>query len=331
VSEVESLLRSGVDVDLQNERGQTALHIAARRAQVETAALLMQCGASHEVEDTRGRQPLSRANVDARRERDEADMKRYDEEEHWWAEDRAYVTNNAFKHSPSLAAFCARPEIGELSDRYYGRASFFTRAVGMRYLPSSTRENDMFGWHHDLEDRRLKAMILLTDVGGNDQRMSYVKGSHALFHPYAMFFRNESSLAYCREHLGVAEVFEGTGEAGDVFFFDSNGTHRGNRRPDARIRDAFFFELGIDTSNVWGGDIPLLGSVGKETEGPDPFAVMRRTEKKWERPITRRFPTWIENLFEIEAWRTPVSRHSEIAPAESFGQATSTERSKPNK
>jgi hypothetical protein len=36
---------------------------------------------------------------------------------------------------------------------------------------------------------------------------------------------------------------------------------------------------------------------------PDPFREMRRAEKKWARPVTRRFPTWVENLFAIEAWR----------------------------
>jgi hypothetical protein len=40
--------------------------------------------------------------LDEKRERGEGVKQRYDEELHWWAEDRAYVSNNAFKYSAEL-------------------------------------------------------------------------------------------------------------------------------------------------------------------------------------------------------------------------------------
>ena len=162
---------------------------------------------------------------------------------------------------------------------------------------------DMFGWHHDLEDRRLKALVLLSDLSASGQVMRYVKRSHGLRHPYRMFFRNHVELSFCEKALGKLEIFETTGRAGDVFFFDSNGIHRGIRRPDAPVRDTFFVEYGIDTSNIWGGDPPreLVASLAVKDSAP--FAELLRAGRKWDHPVTRKHPTWIENLYAIDAWR----------------------------
>jgi hypothetical protein len=247
-------------------------------------------------------------SIDEKRARGEGEMKSYDEEEHWWAEDRAYVTNNAFKHSPGLTRFFCDPRLTALAEQYYGKHAFLTRGVAMRYLPHDARENDMFGWHHDLEERRLKALILLTDLDETDQVMSYVKGSHQLFHPYKMFFRNSADLRYCKKALGSVEILQTTGRAGDVFFFDSNGVHRGNRRREARVRDTFFVEYGIDTSNLWGGDPDQ--SLVAELTGQDhnPFKELMAAPRKWEKVTQRRRPTWLENLYEIDAWRSLEDR-----------------------
>ena len=241
--------------------------------------------------------------IDNRRAHGEAGMKTYDEEEHWWPEDLAYVSNNAFKYSRSLTAFCCGAELVELTDRYLGKRALITRGVAMRYLPQANRGTDMFGWHHDIEDRRIKAMVLLTQVDESDQAMSYVIGSHALYHPYEMFLRNTSSLEYCQEKLGKVEIRHTIGKPGDVFIFDSNGTHRGNRRPDARVRDTFFVEYNTDASNIWGGDVQADVFDGLAFPNGNPFTDLMSAEKKWTRPVTRTHPTWIENLPRIETWR----------------------------
>ncbi len=369
---IAELLDRGAPIDARNARGQTALHVAARCSRLESAAYLLVRGASHRLEDDRGRRPLDRSNadpetlhgirqiyrrtplveddrlalefgpatepwlaqlrregivripglvpegelaamrndfegfirvLDRERELGRADKRSYDEEEHWWPEDRAFITNNAFKHAPSLARFCCDPRLTAVAQSYYGRHAFITRGVAMRYLPLEERHKDMFGWHHDLEDRRLKALVLLTDLPATGQVMSYVKGSHALRHPYRMFFRNEVALADCERALGTIEIFETTGRAGDVFFFDSNGIHRANRRPDAPVRDTFFVEYGIDTSNIWGGDPPRELVEGLATPENAPFAELLAAGRKWERNLTRKLPTWVENLHEIDAWR----------------------------
>ena len=172
----------------------------------------------------------------------------------------------------------------------------------MRYLPDVAKDRDMFGWHHDQEDRRLKLLILLTDVGLKDQHMSYVCGSHRLYHPYEMFLNNRCSLAYCRNKLGSIEVFKVLGRAGDIFLFDSNGAHRGNRRPGGAVRDTFFVEYSGDRSDIWGGDIPAGALDGLDLSNGNPFGSFVVAEKKWERPVTRQSTTWAENLPDVCSW-----------------------------
>jgi len=226
----------------------------------------------------------------------------YDEEESWWPQDRAYISNNAFKYSPRLVNCCRREELLDLVRAYIGITPIITRGVAMRYLPDEEKHTDMFGWHHDMEDRRLKVLILLTDVGMSDQNMSYVRGSHALYHPLQMFYENTCSLEYCQQQLGDVEIIHATGQAGDVFLFDSNGAHRGNRRPHGAVRDTFFIEFTSDPSDIWGGDLPA-GSCGEHPpSADDPFAKFQGAEKKWHQPIIRKTPAWVENLPDVACW-----------------------------
>lgn len=228
--------------------------------------------------------------------------KHYDEEEHVWEKDRAFVCNNAFKYSPQFVKLCCREELSGLANRYLARPAFVTRGVAMRYWPSKPTDNDMFGWHHDIEDSRLKVMILLTDVTSEGMAMTYVLRSHKMYHPYKMFFENTSSLDYCQQHMSEIEIFTAKGQAGDLFLFDSNGTHRGNRKETASIRDVFLVEYTTEKSDVWGGDINPQAFEGIDFRGHNPFEFMTRVVKKWKKPKTRKEPTWIENLPHVERW-----------------------------
>lgn len=227
----------------------------------------------------------------------------YDEEENWWPNDRAYISNNAFKYSSLLVKLCCRPELLEVVHGYVGTGAIVTRGVAMRYLPDEEKHSDMFGWHHDMEERRLKMLILLTDVGPADQHMSYVRGSHAFYHPLDMYYENTCSLEYCRQRLGDVEIIHATGQAGDVFLFDSNGAHRGNRKPAGATRDTFFIEYSTDRSDVWGGDLPE-GCPDELARTPGhPFTEFITAAKKWDAPVTRSAPAWIENLAHVTRWR----------------------------
>lgn len=242
------------------------------------------------------------AGLEARLARGEGEYRHYDEEEHYWAKDRAYVSNNAFKHSADLLALACHRELLDAARLYVGKPPIIQRGLAMRYLPNQATSNDMFGWHHDMEEKRFKVMILLSDVGPEDQHMSYLLGSHRLFHPYKMFFRNPCGLDYCRPHLAELSIFDAVGRAGDIFVFDSNGAHRGNRRPTGGVRDVFLFELSADKSNVWGGDIDRALLADLSRRGSHPFGPMLAAQKKWAQPVTRAHPTWVENLPHVRRW-----------------------------
>jgi Ankyrin repeats (3 copies)/Phytanoyl-CoA dioxygenase (PhyH) len=241
-------------------------------------------------------------NLDNKMAAGDADFKHYDEEEHWWPKDHAYITNNAFKYSQQLIRFCCNPKLLEIARRFYGRDALIQRGVGMRYLSCERTDNNMFRWHHDMEEKRLKVMVLLTDVGEDDQCMSYALGTQKIFHPYRMFFSNACSLEYAGRHVDEIKIYDAVGKAGDVILFDTNGAHRGNRRPDAKVRDAFFVEFTTDTSNIWGGDIPANFFIDNPVSGANPFANMMSVPKKWDLPITRINPTWVTNLPYPERW-----------------------------
>ena len=243
------------------------------------------------------------AALEERVSRGEGLFQRYDEEEHWWDRDQAYISNNALKHCPTLAKLCCSPDLMTLSDAYFGASAFITRAVGMRYLPTDVRTNDMFGWHHDMEDKRLKLMVLLTDVTAADQSMSYALGTHRLRHPLNMFLRNAISLGHCRMALKRPIILQDTiGKAGDVFLFDSNGAHRGNRRPHASIRDALFVEYCTDTSDIWGADLNLNDPDNAEIRANPQLALIANTPKKWNLRVGRSAPTWVETLPHLAIW-----------------------------
>jgi hypothetical protein len=190
-------------------------------------------------------------HLEARRAQGTGLYKHYDEEEHFWEKDRAFVSNNAFRYSDALARFCCTPPLVEAAQLYLGRTPHIQRGGAMRYLPSPKTNNDMFGWHHDMEEKRFKIMLLLTGVGGSGQHMSFAAGSHRLMHPYEMFFSNTCSLEYCRDRMGDRPIVDAVGEAGDVFIFDSNGAHRGNRSEAADVRDVFMVEYTADCSHIW--------------------------------------------------------------------------------
>ncbi len=234
---------------------------------------------------------------------DGGEFHHYDEEMYYWPEDLAYISNNAFKHSAALARFCCTSPIVDVARLYLGKPSYIQRAVAMRYLPADVREREMFRFHHDIVERRLKVMVLLTDVGDDDQYMSYVEGTHELYHPYDMFFANACPTSYCEQRVGRLDVFTTTGRAGDVFLFDSNGAHCGNRSAGGRVRDAYFVEFIANGVPQIGGDIPPEVFDDEPLTETHPLYVMAHAPKRWDLPITRGpKPRWIMNLEKPEQW-----------------------------
>lgn len=57
-NEITSLIADGVDLNLQDKRGQTALHLASKNGHVETVILLLENGANVNLKDYAGWTPL---------------------------------------------------------------------------------------------------------------------------------------------------------------------------------------------------------------------------------------------------------------------------------
>ena len=58
--------------------------------------------------------------LDAKVARGEGCYRHYDEEEHFWEADTAYVCNNAFKYSAELVGVCRNPNVAAVVDAYSG-------------------------------------------------------------------------------------------------------------------------------------------------------------------------------------------------------------------
>jgi hypothetical protein len=216
----------------------------------------------------------------------------------------AFVFNNTVVLSPDLAEICRHPDLVETANHYLGRPAHIKCVYGMRYLPKEQPDSHQFGWHHDIEDRMLKVMLLLTDVPMDDQYMTYVSGTQTAFHPYSCFLRNPLSFEQVGVDTEAVRTVDTIGRAGDMFLFDTNGMHRGRRSLSA-VHDAVFIEFTADGNHdngrgsTLGVSTPWFG-----TNADDPLHIFRNLVPKWDRRADnpRTQTTWAESLPDPEAW-----------------------------
>jgi len=265
------------------------------------------------------------ADVDTLRANGKGVYGHYDEEGGYRKTQKYYVTNNAFKYSDRLVKVAACDLLCELARHYIAKPTHLRLAQAMRYesvrnsffsikrlktLQFKPFKADQFKWHHDLEDKQFKVMILLTNVGRRDQHMRYAVGTHMLFHPYERFQQNGLEELYCKQATGMRrlEIVNTTGKAGDAFAFDTNGMHAG-KRSFGKVRDAFFLGFTANKQNVWGADVSeeakrIVLEKDWSYIGNNPFERMLSAPKKWEIPenLQRTSPTWITRLYQPETW-----------------------------
>ena len=133
-----------------------------------------------------------------------------------------------FKHNPIFWEFVLDDIVLNILARYFGKVFTVNQMGASRYYPTDKRDFGSWQWHHDAWGRKVNVMLLLTDVGENDQYMTYMKGSHNLVHSLTKLrksrYRDEEV-----QNLPGCEPFKCLGKAGTVLIFDSNGFHRGNR------------------------------------------------------------------------------------------------------
>ncbi len=228
--------------------------------------------------------------LDRLRARGGGAKRHYDEELHDWPGDAARISNNALAEGTALATLACDPLLVDTARGYFGKPVCLNRALAMRYLPDAGSGRDMFRWHHDMEDRMVKVMILLTDVDEGDQYMTYVAGSHQQFRPLREFADNA-----VHGEVDADAVVRATGRAGDLYLFDPNGTHSANRRADGRQRDVFVLEYRCDAMGVYGGRVPR--ALARRAKDPaHPLAAMHAILPRYASGSLRVESAWRESL-----------------------------------
>lgn len=173
---------------------------------------------------------------------------------------KVFISHNPFRFSPLLTSLCCSKKLTDIINNYFGEKSYIRQGVALRYLPLNKHATCTDQWHHDGTGKAINVMMLLTDIGEGDQYMTYVERSHTIRHDYNHFFgRNmffSSSPAYAEKQLGEkVRIYKAQGKAGDIFVFNSNGTHSANRTLGA-IRDVFIVVYHTDTSSMWNFTLP---------------------------------------------------------------------------
>lgn len=236
-------------------------------------------------------------------------MKNYDEEDHFWVGEKAYVSNNAFKYSATLLELACSQCLYGLAEAYFGKPAHIQRAMAYRYLPEGVG-GGMFRPHHDMQDKLLKVMILLTEVGDRDQYMVYHAGTHHSFRAYENFFSNEVDV----ESEPGTGIEYAKGHPGDVILFNANGAHYANRTEGAPLRDVYILEYSADPAEITGGtlprDVPDYTSRGSR----HPLSLMSRTVPRWSLPFVRRKTSWLETLPFPGLWLARSPRIDDACP-----------------
>ena len=170
------------------------------------------------------------------------------------------VADTVFAHNPFIwdeifIKISLHPQILRLAQEYIGRKFYLQQSILSRYYPKKPGEFGSFQWHHDAWGKKLNVMFLFTDVGEEDQFMTYIKGSHQRFY----------NLERCRNSRftedEIDRLFTGfermkcIGKAGTIFLFDSNGMHRGNRSL-SRYRDSLITSFNAGRY-IWEFDLPI--------------------------------------------------------------------------
>lgn len=112
---------------------------------------------------------------------------------------------------------------------YFGRRIVLAES-SLEQLPPSDQVAGSYKWHFDIRGKQLKMMIMLSDVGEDGQHFSFVPGTHV-----RRSYLSQGESRFTDEDLKQngwwEKVVNCTGTIGTVLLFDTNGIHRGTRKP----------------------------------------------------------------------------------------------------
>jgi len=216
--------------------------------------------------------------------------------------EQAYYTTNPFKYSRELVDSCCNTKLTGIVNHYLQSNGYIYRAGGARILPKPDTGFGSFQWHHDAWGKSLNVMFVLSDIGDGDQAMTYVMGSHKLRHSFEKFMRSRLTLDYCKERMDKTEIFTCKAKAGDIFIFDTNGVHSGNRTP-GKARDTFIVSYSTDKTHIWNFSLP--GEYVKQyaSQENNPFArVIEQQKNNQNGPLFPEISSWVDGVIQVNRW-----------------------------
>lgn len=221
-------------------------------------------------------------------------------EEYFDAASRQYSSNDPFTFSRALLEVCLKPELTSLINRYLGKTAYITQGVALRIEPNPSTGFGSFQWHHDAWGKRINMMIILTEVGEGDQHMTYAKGSHRLRHSYDKYANSRFSQEEFAQRCGRMEVLNCYAKPGDIYIFDSNGIHSGNRT-NGRTRDTFIIEYSRLAHTIWAHRIPPEFLQGFSEKQLEPLSWMLRQDRS-KRALAPAENSWVGQLLRVDKW-----------------------------
>jgi len=178
-------------------------------------------------------------------------------EDEYLGDTRHLHTRNILKFNKIFLELVCSDLLLDIATQYFQKKVFINQIDSYRLLPFESHKYSSFQWHHDGLGKKLNMMILLTDVNQNGQKMTYLKGSHLKHRSFKECFHSRVSDTEINEILNknkFNQIVECTGKAGDVFIFDANGFHSGNRNNSA-IRDTIVIQFTAGRY-LWSFDCP---------------------------------------------------------------------------
>jgi len=228
-------------------------------------------------------------------------------EDYFSQKEQAFCSTNPFKHSQQLINSCCSNKLTSIINHYFKADTYIYRAGGLRILPIAKTGFGSFQWHHDAWGKSVNVMFLLSDVEEGDQYMTYITGSHTIRHSFEKFMHSRLTLEYAQEHMQKkieeSNIFKCTGKAGDIFVFDTNGVHSGNRT-SGKARDTFIVSYSTDKSHVWKlkfDEHKVPGAL--QANNYNPFNRMLECRRNNpDGSIFPEFKSWVDTVINISSW-----------------------------
>lgn len=209
-------------------------------------------------------------------------------------------SNEPFSISRALLEICLKPEIVSLINGYLCKHAYITQGVALRIDPHALTGFGSFQWHHDAWGKRINMMIILTEVDEGDQHMTYAKGSHVLRHSYDKYVNSRYSAEEFEKQCAGMAVLNCLARPGDIYVFDSNGLHSGNRSM-GRARDSFIIHYTRTWQAVWAHRVPPEFLAGFGDEQLKPLKWILRQDRR-ARPLAPPINSWVDGLLRVDKW-----------------------------